>query len=66
MLMNDVCWYGKQGPATNSFTTMDRGIAVEVMVPSSYEGAYQWANEFSDAVARAIPAEMEPGVTGCG
>jgi hypothetical protein len=67
LVMNGVCWYGDDGPATKFFTTMDREIAVRVGVPASYDQPGQWANEFSDAVARTEPAKTSTAVpTGCG
>jgi hypothetical protein len=63
--MNGVCWYGQDGPATDLFTTMDRDVAVQVAVPSSYEQAGQWANEFSDAVVRTVKSKSAGVPTGC-
>jgi hypothetical protein len=65
LAMNGVCWYGADGPATDLFTTMDREVAVQVAVPSSYEQAGQWANEFSDAVVRTIRSKSSGVPTGC-
>jgi len=63
--MNDVCWWGQDNPATNLFTTMDREVAVRVAVPSSYEQAAQWANEFSDAVVTTVKSKSAGVPTGC-
>jgi hypothetical protein len=63
--MNDVCWYGQDGPATDVFTTMDREVAVQVKVPSSYEQTAQWANEFSDAVVKTVKSKTAGVPTGC-
>lgn len=63
--MNGVCWYGQDGPATGLFTTMDREVAVQVAVPSSYEQAGQWANEFSDAVVKTVKSKSTGVPTGC-
>ncbi len=63
--MNDVCWYAQSGPATNVFTTMDRDVAVRVVVPASYDQAAQWANEFSDPVAETIKAKTAGVPSGC-
>jgi hypothetical protein len=65
LAMNGVCWYGADGPATDLFTTMDREVAVQVAVPSSYEQAGQWANEFSDAVVKTIKSKSSGVPTGC-
>ena len=63
--MNGVCWYGQDNPATDLFTTMDREVAVQVAVPSSYEQAGQWANEFSDAVVQTVKSKSTGVPTGC-
>jgi hypothetical protein len=63
--MNGVCWYGEDGPATDLFTTMDREVAVRVAVPSSYQQAGQWANEFSDAVVMTVKSKSAGVPTGC-
>jgi len=64
--MNGVCWYALDGPATDLFTTMDREVAVQVAVPSSYEQAGQWANEFSDAVVKTVKSRSAGVPSGCG
>jgi Protein of unknown function (DUF3515) len=63
--MNGVCWYGQDLPASDIFTTMDREVAVQVSVPSSYEQTGQWANEFSDAVVKTILSKTKGVPTGC-
>jgi hypothetical protein len=63
--MNNVCWYAKQGAAATAFTTMDREIAVQVTVPSSYQQAAQWANEFSDIVVETDKSKTEGVPSGC-
>jgi hypothetical protein len=65
LAMNGVCWYAADGPATDLFTTMDREVAVQVAVPSSYEQAGQWANEFSDAVVKTVKSKSAGVPTGC-
>jgi uncharacterized protein DUF3515 len=64
--MNGVCWYGVNGPATDTFTTMDREVAVRVGVPSSYDKTPEWANEFSDAVVQTITSKSAGVPSGCG
>jgi Protein of unknown function (DUF3515) len=66
LVMNGVCWYGDDGPATKLFTTMDRDVAVQVGVPASYDQPGQWANEFSDVVARSVGSRTTSVPTGCG
>lgn len=66
LVMNGVCWYGVDGPATKLFTTMDREVAVQVAVPASYDQPGQWANEFSDAVVKTIKSKATDAPTGCG
>ena len=66
LVMNGVCWYGVDGPATKLFTTMDREVAVQVAVPASYDQPGQWANEFSDAVVKAVKSKAANVPTGCG
>ena len=63
--MNNVCWWGSEGPATDLFTTMDREVAVQVSVPASYQQTAQWANEFSDAVVKTIKSKDKGVPTGC-
>jgi hypothetical protein len=63
--MNGVCWWGQDGPASNVFTTMDREVAVQVTVPSSYNQAAQWANEFSDPVVKTVKSKTSGVPTGC-
>jgi hypothetical protein len=65
LVMNGVCWYGDDAPATKLFTTMDREVAVQVGVPASYEQPAQWANEFSDAVVETIKSKATAVPTGC-
>jgi hypothetical protein len=66
LVMNGVCWYGDDGPATKVFTTMDREVAVQVGVPASYDQPGQWANEFSDAVVKTVKSKDTQVPTGCG
>jgi hypothetical protein len=66
LVMNGVCWWGDDGPATKLFTTMDREVAVQVGVPASYDQPAQWANEFSDAVVETIKSKASAVPTGCG
>jgi Protein of unknown function (DUF3515) len=63
--MDNVCWYAKQGTAATAFTTMDREIAVQVTVPSSYQQAAQWANEFSDVVVETDASKTAGVPSGC-
>jgi hypothetical protein len=63
--MNNVCWYAKPGAAATAFTTMDREIAVQVNVPSSYQQAAQWANEFSDVVVETDKSKTAGVPSGC-
>jgi Protein of unknown function (DUF3515) len=65
LLMNDVCWYAAPGTRANVFTTMDREVAVRVTVPSAYEQAAQWANEFSDTVVKTDPSRTTGVPSGC-
>lgn len=66
LVMNGVCWYGEDGPATKLFTTMDREVAVQVGVPAGYDQPAQWANEFSDSVVKTIKSKASSVPTGCG
>ena len=65
LLMNGVCWYGQDGPATDVFTTMDRAVAVQVTVPGNYQQTAQWANEFSDAVVTTVKSKDAGVPSGC-
>ena len=49
-----VCWYTEQRADATVWTTVNREIPVQVTVPSAYQQAAQWANEFSDAVLAAV------------
>jgi Protein of unknown function (DUF3515) len=63
--MNRVCWYAQPGARANVFTTMDREQAVQVTVPSSYQQAAQWANEFSDIVVETDASRKTGVPSGC-
>lgn len=65
LIMNGVCWWGDDGPATKVFTTMDREVAVQVSVPAGYAQPAQWANEFSDAVVKAVTSKTAGVPSGC-
>ena len=52
--MNRVCWFPVTAEGRTTFTTLDREVGVQVSVPSSYEQAGQWANEFSDTVVKTV------------
>ena len=65
LLMNGVCWYGAPGPATHTFTTLDREVAVQVSVPASYQQPAQWANEFSDIVVKTDKSRTTGVPSGC-
>ncbi|MGK5678798.1 DUF3515 family protein [Actinoplanes sp. URMC 104] len=65
LAMDGVCWWAKDGPATDVFTTMDREVAVQVTVPSSYDQTGQWANEFSQPVVKTVKSRSEGVPSGC-
>jgi hypothetical protein len=65
LVMNGVCWYGEDGPATKVFTTMDREVPVQVAIPASYDQAAEWANEFSDAVVTTVKSKATNIPAGC-
>jgi hypothetical protein len=65
LVMNNVCWYGEDGPATKIFTTMDREVPVQVSIPASYDQAAEWANEFSDAVFTTVKSKATNIPAGC-
>jgi Protein of unknown function (DUF3515) len=65
LIMNRVCWYGKQTPSGAVFVTMDREVAVQVVVPPGFENPAQWANEFSDAVVETVKSRTAGVPTGC-
>ena len=59
-----VCWYTDEQPDRSIWTTVDREIPVTVTVPKQYEGAGDWVNEFSGALAGTVPpAKTKP--SGC-
>ena len=66
LIMDNVCWYAARTPAGPTFTTMDREVAVQVQVPTGYEQAAQWANEFSDAVVETDKSRTAGVPSGCG
>jgi hypothetical protein len=63
--MNRVCWYAEAKTGATAFTTMDREVAVQVTVPSQYEQAAQWANEFSDIVVKTDRSTTKGVPSGC-
>ncbi|BCY14569.1 DUF3515 family protein [Actinoplanes sp. L3-i22] len=69
LLMNRVCWYYQDRSGQTTFTTMDREVPVQVVVPSAYENRAQWANEFSDivvetdkSITEGVPSGCDPGL----
>jgi hypothetical protein len=44
---------------------MDREVAVQVAVPSGYQQAAQWANEFSDVVVETDRSRTAGVPSGC-
>ena len=65
LVMDGVCWWAKDGPATDEFTTMDREVAVRVSVPGSYQQTGQWANEFSVPVVKTVKSRATGVPSGC-
>lgn len=63
--MNAVCWYADEQSGRTAFTTMDREVPVTVTVPTSYEQAAQWANEFSDIVVETDKSITKGVPSGC-
>lgn len=63
--MDRVCWYAQPGARANVFTTMDREQAVQVTVPTTYQQAAQWANEFSDVVVETDASKTKGVPSGC-
>ena len=63
--MNRVCWYAEARSGATAFTTMDREVPVQVTVPTRYEQAAQWANEFSDIVVQTNKSVTEGVPSGC-
>jgi hypothetical protein len=64
LIMNRVCWAAGPSGKGTTFTTMDREVPVQVTVPTGYDKAAQWANEFSDTVVktdRSITAGVPSG-----
>ncbi|MBM2617547.1 DUF3515 family protein [Actinoplanes sp. LDG1-06] len=65
LVMDGVCWWAADGPATDVFTTMDREVAVQVSVPGSYQQTGQWANEFSEPVVKTVKSTTVGVPSGC-
>ncbi|GIE84057.1 DUF3515 family protein [Actinoplanes regularis] len=65
LVMNQVCWHFAEGAGKTTFTTMDREVPVQVVVPTSYEKRAQWANEFSDLVVETDKSITEGVPSGC-
>jgi hypothetical protein len=63
--MNGVCWAPGASSRGTTFTTMDREVPVQVTVPSGYDQAAQWANEFSDTVVKTDKSIAEGVPSGC-
>ncbi|BCJ42514.1 hypothetical protein GCM10010168_07440 [Actinoplanes ianthinogenes] len=67
LLMNRVCWYSAESAGQTTFTTLDREVPVQVVVPTSYDNRAQWANEFSDilvetdkSITAGVPSGCKP------
>jgi hypothetical protein len=65
LTMDRVCWYARPGSAANTFTTMNREVAVQVSVPAAYEEAAQWVNEFAGALIAADGDRTSGVPSGC-
>ncbi|WP_436526940.1 DUF3515 family protein [Actinoplanes sp. HUAS TT8] len=65
LLMNRVCWYYQEKTGGTTFTTMDREVPVQVVVPTAYDNRAQWANEFSDIVVETDKSITEGVPSGC-
>jgi hypothetical protein len=65
LLMNQVCWHYAEAADRTTFTTMDREVAVQVVVPTAYDKRAQWANEFSDIVVETDKSITEGVPSGC-
>jgi hypothetical protein len=65
LLMNRVCWLSAEAAGRTTFTTMDREVPVEVVVPTTYDKRAQWANEFSDIVLETDKSITEGVPSGC-
>ncbi|GIF10508.1 DUF3515 family protein [Actinoplanes teichomyceticus] len=65
LLMNRVCWHYADGADRTVFTTMDREVPVQVVVPAAYDKRAQWANEFSDVVVETDKSITEGVPSGC-
>ncbi len=62
--LSGVCFYASKVAGHSVWTTLDREVPVAITVPNSYSGPGQWAAEFSDTIAGAVPsAEHVP--SGC-
>ncbi|GIF02981.1 DUF3515 family protein [Actinoplanes siamensis] len=65
LLMNRVCWYYADAGGRTTFTTLDREVPVQVVVPAAYDKRAQWANEFSDIVVETDKSITEGVPSGC-
>ncbi len=65
LVMNQVCWHFAEANDKTTFTTMDREVPVQVVVPTSYDKRAQWANEFSDIVVETDKSITEGVPSGC-
>jgi len=54
--MSGVCWWPVQLSDRSIWTTTDRTVPVQVVIPKQYDQPGQWANEFSAAVVASVPS----------
>ncbi len=60
-----LCWHGIGSSGRGAvFTTVDREVPVRITFPTGYEQPAQWANEFTAAIVKTVPAVAQRP-TGC-
>lgn len=63
--LDDVCYLATRQATGTVWTTVDRTVPVAITVPTRRSSPGQWAAEFSDTIAGAVPS-VDHAPTGCG
>lgn len=61
----ETCWAVEEGDDADVWTSLDRQVPVEVMVPAAYEQSGELVSVLSPVVGEAVPASDE-APSGCG
>jgi hypothetical protein len=64
-VLSNVCWYEQQTKDATTWTTVDRTLPIQVVVPSHYDSPGQWVTEFSAPVTSTQPVATDGVPIGC-